>query len=405
MCRSLSMARTTTSPELSPTRICTSMPWPAAQLLGVPAHRLLHAERGVAGAHRVVLVGDRRAEERHDAVAHDLVHRALVAVDRLHHPLEHGIEEPARLLGIAVGEQLHRALEVGEEHGDLLALALEGVRATSGSSRRGAWGCSPGARAEALDRLGGGRASRRRRRTACPGSSSAPQLAQLVTRRPPHSSQNRTPSRFWDWQRGHFTSALLGVGAVRTDSPARVAPAGRAGSRPVPPSGTALPRSRRGLSGLLRGSGGSAGPRPGRRAPGRPPARSAPPAAPPPSGAPSRASRRPVGLRHEPAAAVDERVRARAVELSSLSTSVPQRRSTSSRVVLPGAMRSSASRGRITPCSRPPGAVPGAQMHARAASRRPPGARCARGAGPSPGRGRRRAAARAPGARPAVSEK
>ena len=27
MCRSLSMARTTTSPELRPTRICTSMPW------------------------------------------------------------------------------------------------------------------------------------------------------------------------------------------------------------------------------------------------------------------------------------------------------------------------------------------------------------------------------------------
>ena len=45
---------------------------------------------------------------------------------RLHHVLEDGVEELARLLGIAVGEQLHRALEVGEEHGDLLALTLEG---------------------------------------------------------------------------------------------------------------------------------------------------------------------------------------------------------------------------------------------------------------------------------------
>ena len=36
-----------------------------------------------------------------------------------------GIEQLARLLGIAVGEQLHRALEVGEEHGHLLALALQ----------------------------------------------------------------------------------------------------------------------------------------------------------------------------------------------------------------------------------------------------------------------------------------
>ena len=48
-------------------------------------------------------------------------------MDRLHHPLEHRVEELARLLGIAVGEQLHRALEVGEEHRDLLALALQGA--------------------------------------------------------------------------------------------------------------------------------------------------------------------------------------------------------------------------------------------------------------------------------------
>jgi hypothetical protein len=74
----------------------------------------------------VVLVGERRAEERHDPVAHDLVDGALVAVDGLHHPLEDGIESLRRLLGIAVGEELHRALEVGEEHGDLLALAFEG---------------------------------------------------------------------------------------------------------------------------------------------------------------------------------------------------------------------------------------------------------------------------------------
>ena len=37
-----------------------------------------------------------------------------------------GSRSLARLLGIAVGEQLHRALEVGEEDRDLLALAFEG---------------------------------------------------------------------------------------------------------------------------------------------------------------------------------------------------------------------------------------------------------------------------------------
>jgi hypothetical protein len=73
----------------------------------------------------MVLVGEGRAEERHDPVAHHLVHRALVAVDRLHHVLEDGIEELSRLFGITVGEQLHGALEIGEEDGDLLALAFQ----------------------------------------------------------------------------------------------------------------------------------------------------------------------------------------------------------------------------------------------------------------------------------------
>ena len=70
---------------------------------------------------------DRGAEQRHDPVPHDLVHRALVVVDGLHHLLQDGIEEPAGFLGVAVRQQLHRALDVGEEHGDLLALALEGI--------------------------------------------------------------------------------------------------------------------------------------------------------------------------------------------------------------------------------------------------------------------------------------
>jgi hypothetical protein len=48
-------------------------------------------------------------------------------MDGLHHSFEYGIEDLSRLLGVAIGKQLHRALEVGEEHGDLLALALEGA--------------------------------------------------------------------------------------------------------------------------------------------------------------------------------------------------------------------------------------------------------------------------------------
>jgi len=71
--------------------------------VAVPFHALLHPQRRIAGAHCVVLVRERRAEEGHDPIAHHLVHRALVAVDGLHHVLEDGIEKVARVLGIAVG--------------------------------------------------------------------------------------------------------------------------------------------------------------------------------------------------------------------------------------------------------------------------------------------------------------
>ena len=75
----------------------------------------------------MILMGDRRPEEGHDAVAHDLVDGAFVAVHGRHHALEHRVEELPRLLGIAVGQQLHGAFEVGEQHRDLLALAFQGA--------------------------------------------------------------------------------------------------------------------------------------------------------------------------------------------------------------------------------------------------------------------------------------
>ena len=52
----------------------------------------------------MVLVRERRTKQRHDPVAHDLVDRALVAVDGLHHVLENWVQELAGLLGIAVGQ-------------------------------------------------------------------------------------------------------------------------------------------------------------------------------------------------------------------------------------------------------------------------------------------------------------
>jgi hypothetical protein len=97
-----------------------------ARVISVSLHRLLHPQRRIARPHGVILVRERRAKQRHDPIAHHLVHRALVAVNGLHHAFQHGVKEFTGLLGIAVGEQLHRALQIGEEDRDLLALAFQG---------------------------------------------------------------------------------------------------------------------------------------------------------------------------------------------------------------------------------------------------------------------------------------
>jgi len=99
----------------------------AAGLFGIASDGGLHIEGGITRPDGVILVRQGRAEERHDPVTHHLVDHAFVTMDGLHHPLKHRIEQLARLLGIAVGQQFHRALEIGEEDGHLLALALEGA--------------------------------------------------------------------------------------------------------------------------------------------------------------------------------------------------------------------------------------------------------------------------------------
>src|SRR5262249_55533823 len=96
------------------------------RLARVSLHRLLHPQGGVTSTYPVIFMGERGAEQRHDPIAHHLVHGPLVVVNRLHHALEHRIEKLASLLGITIGEKLHRPPEVGEEHGDLLAFPFQG---------------------------------------------------------------------------------------------------------------------------------------------------------------------------------------------------------------------------------------------------------------------------------------
>src|SRR5262245_2028920 len=46
-------------------------------------------------------------------------------MDRSHHALEHRIKNPPSIFRIAIGQQLQRSFEIGEENGDVLALSLE----------------------------------------------------------------------------------------------------------------------------------------------------------------------------------------------------------------------------------------------------------------------------------------
>ena len=52
------------------------------------ANALLHLERRVGGTHGIVLVRNRRTEQRHDAVALYPIDRTLIAVDGIDHRIQ-----------------------------------------------------------------------------------------------------------------------------------------------------------------------------------------------------------------------------------------------------------------------------------------------------------------------------
>jgi hypothetical protein len=74
----------------------------------------------------VVFVGNGRAKQGHNAIAEHLIHRALEAVHGVHHHLDGGIEELLGGFGVETMNEFGRVLEIGKQHRDLLALALQG---------------------------------------------------------------------------------------------------------------------------------------------------------------------------------------------------------------------------------------------------------------------------------------
>jgi hypothetical protein len=98
---------------------------PAAHLLAVATDGFLHGQRRIAGPYGMIFMRDWRPKQGHNPIAHDLIHGAFVAVHGRHHALQHRAEELARLLGVAVSQEFHGALEVGKQDRDLLALAFQ----------------------------------------------------------------------------------------------------------------------------------------------------------------------------------------------------------------------------------------------------------------------------------------
>jgi hypothetical protein len=99
----------------------------AAHLFRIAAQGVLHGQRRITRPHGVIFVGQRRPEQRHNAVAQHLVHRPLIAVYRLHHGVQGRVQDGPGLFRVEVADQLRRAREVGKQHCDLLALPFQGA--------------------------------------------------------------------------------------------------------------------------------------------------------------------------------------------------------------------------------------------------------------------------------------
>jgi hypothetical protein len=98
---------------------------PAAELVAERAQPVAQMQGSETGALSVILVGDRRTEESHDAIAGVLIDGPCVAVHAVVENVEEAIEHLVPFLGTEPLRQVHRVLNVGEQHGDLLVLALD----------------------------------------------------------------------------------------------------------------------------------------------------------------------------------------------------------------------------------------------------------------------------------------
>jgi hypothetical protein len=72
----------------------------------------------------MILMGNWCAKQRKDAITKRLSDVALVAMHRVHHDLQGGIDDAAGVLGVEVFDKSSGTFEVSKEGGDGLALAI-----------------------------------------------------------------------------------------------------------------------------------------------------------------------------------------------------------------------------------------------------------------------------------------
>ena len=74
----------------------------------------LHPEGSIECTLRVVIMGERSAKQGKDAITRLLHDISVVAMDRVDHQLERGIDSGTGLFRVEVLHQLHRTFDVGE---------------------------------------------------------------------------------------------------------------------------------------------------------------------------------------------------------------------------------------------------------------------------------------------------
>ncbi len=104
----------------------------AGRQVGEWDHTLLHLQGGVDGAHGIIFVGDGRAKQGYDAVAHsvgiNLVHDAAVFVDHAAHGRKVPVQDLYEFLSPVGGhsrDDLVDPIEVGEKDRYLPVLPFE----------------------------------------------------------------------------------------------------------------------------------------------------------------------------------------------------------------------------------------------------------------------------------------